>query len=405
MAVLTVGGVSLYPEPNRQAAASKTAAAAGVTLAPPVIISNASLVFLTENSATPAPAGSRIYYKFDGDPGDSAGEPASGTLYQSAIRVPVSGGTLYARVFPPAGGQTSFKTSTAATLVMAPQSLTNYMGDCNVIVFTNLDTSTAIEGKSWVGGDLTNSGAFSLGRNHASSDAENVAVVGGVLGDGDSFCMEGSSHSRLALTSPASRGTRSIHWNGGGDEAGRLVYDRTIPFKTQTMQKELGALSQKLSAAPASSTVVTPPHQSSKRVFLCTPNAAGIAVFNIAGSSLFGKANISEISISFASGVDEASIKGILINVSGTVLQARTPFNITGKFTDDAWRKKILWNFPAAETLHLAGQGMDGAVLAPSASVTSSNSFRGSVACSALKLSGTCFHLPFRSLEILAMGL
>ena len=54
--------------------------------------------------------------------------------------------------------------------------------------------------------------------------------------------------------------------------------------------------------------------------------------------------------------------------------------------------------------MNMAAQRMDGAVLAPYASVTSGNDFKGSLACKALNVSGTCFRIPFNAPEILTMG-
>jgi choice-of-anchor A domain-containing protein len=401
---LSYRAVSLDSVFDSSTPVSKTVGINRLTLQPPLITANSSQVSLAANFSSAVPSGYRIYYKFDSDPGDNQGEPASGTLYQAAVTAPANGGTLYARAFPPSASKLWFNTSAVASLVIPAQSTTNYMGDFNVIVFTNLYTTTAIEGKSWIGGNLTNGNSFSLGRNYSPSAAENVVVVGGSPGSGNAISMEGNSNSRLALTSTLFRGNRHINWNGGGNEASRLVYDATIPARTLIMQAELQAMSRELSTAAATSTVITPVNQSNKRVLTCTPNASGVAVFNIAASSLFGAANLAEVTLGFAAGVSESSVKGVLINVTGTTVQTGNQFNFGGKFTDDNWRKKILWNFPATQTMNMAAQRMDGAVLAPYASVTSNNDFKGSLACKALNLSGTCFRLPFASAEILTMG-
>jgi choice-of-anchor A domain-containing protein len=389
---------------NTSTQASKTVGINRLSLATPKLTSSSSLVTLAPDFAPGAvPTNYRIYYNLGSDPGDNQGEPVSGTLYSAPFAAPASGGTLYARVYPPSDSKPWFYTSTAGTLALPSQN-NNYMSDFNVIVFNDLDTSTAIEGKAWIGGSLSNGNSFSLGRNYSPSAPENVIVVGVSPGNGSAFQMEGNSNSRLALTSSAYRGNRNINWNGGGNEASRLVYDSTIPSKTLVMQQQLQLMSFKLNTATATSTVVTPVNQSNKRVLTCTPNAAGVAVFNITASSLFGASNLAEVTLDFAPGVSESSVKGVLINVSGTFVQTGTQFNFGGKFTDDTWRKKILWNFPSALTINMAAQRMDGAVLAPYAAINSNNDFKGSLACRQLNISGTCFRLPFASTEVLSMG-
>ncbi|HWB03503.1 MAG TPA: choice-of-anchor A family protein [Verrucomicrobiales bacterium] len=391
---------------NSSALVSKTVGINRLTLSAPKVTTASSQVTLAPDFSSAIPASYRIYYNFGSDPGDNQGEPVTGTLYSSPVAAPSPGGTLYARVYPPSGSKLWFNTSTVASVVVPPASTPsdNYMGNYNVIVFTDLYTTTAIEGKTWVGDDLTNSNSFSLGRNYSPSGNENVVVVGGSLGNGNAFQVEGNGNSRLALKGSSSRGTRSINWNGGGNESSRLVYDSTIPAKTLTMQAQLQAMSAELSTVPANSTVVTPFGQSNKRVLTCSVNSSGVAIFNIAASSLFGASNLAEVSIGFASGVSESSVKGILINVTGYIVLTGNQFNFTGKFADDTWRKKILWNFPAAIIMNMAAQRMDGAVLAPYAAVTSNNDFKGSLACRQLTIQGTCFRLPFSSSEIIAMG-
>ncbi len=400
---LSYRAVSLDPIFTSSTQVTKSVGISPLALNAPKLANSSQTLTMAADFSTAVPSGYRLYYSFTGDPGDNQGEPVSGTLYQSAVTAPSSGGTLYARVYPPTDSKAWFTTSTLATLAIPSQN-TNYMGDYNVIVFTDLYTTTAIEGKTWVGGNLTNGNAFSLGRNYSPTAAENVIVVGGSLGSGNAFTMEGNSYARLAMTSTSNRGSRSINWNGGGNEASRLVYDSAIPSKTATMQQQLQALSASLNTATATSTVVTPTNQTNKRVLTCTPNAKGVAVFNIAASSLFGASNLAEVSLDFATGVTEASVKGVLINVSGSSVVTGNQFNFTGKFTDDTWRKKILWNVPAATTMNMAAQRMDGAVLAPYAAVTSNNDFKGSLVCKSLNLQGSCFRLPFGSTEILSMG-
>ena len=300
---------------------SKSVGITRLTLAAPKSSTAGNVITLSPDLAGGSvPANSRLYYNFDSDPGDNGGEPARGTLYTTPITAPAAGGTLYTRVYPPADSKPWFNTSPAATLAV-PAQTTNYMGDFNVIAFSSLYTTTAIEGKAWVGGMLTNTGSFSLGRNYLPASAENVAVIGGALGGGNPFQMEGNASSRLALTSAANRGTRAINWNGGGNEASRLVYDTGIPARTLTMQTDLQGLSAKLATATATSTLVTPANQGNRRVLTCMPNASGVAVFNVPATFLFGAANLAEVSLDFATGVSESSVKAVLINVTGTTVQ------------------------------------------------------------------------------------
>lgn len=389
------------------AAVAKNLSASVLPLVAPKAALEGSNIVLTPDFAGGAlPANYRIYYRFGTDPGDVNGEPANGaTAYTDAIPVGQNRGMLYARVYPPSAYKAWFSTSGVTTLQL-PEAKDDEpweMGDYNVIVFNDLYTTTAVEGKSWIGGNLTNNNSFSMGRNYSPSKAEAVVVVGTSVGSGNAFHMEGNANSRLIVTNQAARGSRSINWNGGGSESTRLGFDAQIPAKTAAMKERYIALSQGLAQVSANSSLVTPPNQGNKRVFQCVPNSDGIAVFNISAASFFEENNITA-DIEMASGHSFSSLKGILVNVTGTSVNTKSSFNFSGNFNNNDWSSKLVWNFSQATSMDMSAQWVGGNVLAPKSFIVTRNNFRGNVVCNALELRGTCERRPFNAAAVFALA-
>lgn len=378
----------------------KTLHAQILPLAAPLAQQESETITLTPDfKAGPVPKDFRIFYRWGADPGDENGEPASDALlYTGPISTKGQRGLLFARVYPPVAHKAWFTASPVATLTLpeAPAQEPWEMGDYNVIVFTDLYNTTAVEGKSWIGGRLTNTNSFSLGRNYSPSTPEAVVVVGTSIGAGNAIHMEGNSNSKLIVTNASVRSSRPINWNGGGSESTRLGFDSQIPAKTAAMQERYLELSQGLAQVSANSQLITPSNQSSKRVFRCVPNSQGIAVFQISADSFFGANNITA-DIEMASGYSLSQLKGILINITGTTVNTKSSFNFTGNFNSINWSSKIVWNFSQATNMNMSAQWVGGNVLAPKACIVTNNNFRGNVVCHTLELRGTCERRPFNA--------
>jgi len=294
---------------------------------------------------------------------------------------------------------------------VGPVQEANYMADYNVIVFENLSSSSDLDGKIWVGGDLTGTSSFQMGDQYTPSGAENVVVVGGVIEGGaaaNAINFGGGSKAKLAVKDLASRGLRPINWNGGGSQATRLVFDAGITSSFHTMRDDLTARSQAYRLLPANSTMITPSGQSNARRFVCNPATIqgqnGMSVFNINASDLFSNHAVAQVEITSATG-NAADVQGVIINVAGTSANWSSNFNFVGSFTSNAWRQKVLWNFHEAATLACGSHQMNGAVLAPLAAVTSSNNFDGSLVCRSLTTTGECHRVPFTSHAVATLGL
>ncbi len=286
----------------------------------------------------------------------------------------------------------------------------NYMADYNVIVFDDLSSTSDVDGKTWVGGNITSPSSFQMGSLYTPSGSERVVVVGGAInGTASSPAINfgSTSNSKLVLKDTASRGNRPINWNGGGSQATRMIIDPTITETFATMRADLQARSAIYRQLPSNSSVIMPNNQSNARRFVCTPGTVagqnGISVFNINASDLFGNGSLAQVEITSSTG-NASSINGVIINVAGTNVNWSSNFNFVGDFTSNTWRQKVIWNFYEANTLACGSHQMNGAVLAPWAAVTSSNNFDGSLVCRSLTTTGECHRVPFTSTAVTNVG-
>lgn len=280
---------------------------------------------------------------------------------------------------------------------------THYMSNYNVIVFENLVSSSDLDGKIWVGGDLGGTSSFQMGDQYTPSGAENVVVVGGVIqgtASSNAINFGGGSNAKLAVKDLASRGQRPINWNGGGSQSTRLVLDPGITAAFDTLKADLLARSHAFRSLPANSSMITPATQANTRRFVCTPATMhgqnALSVFSINASDLFSNNGVAQVEIVSSTG-NANDIQGVVINVAGTNVNWSSNFNFVGDFTTAAWRQKVIWNFHSATSLACGSHQMNGAVLAPFAAVTSANNFDGSLVCRSLTTTGECHRVPLTS--------
>ena len=285
---------------------------------------------------------------------------------------------------------------------------TSFMADYNVIVFENLSSSADIDGKAWIGGDLTATDQIDMGDDYTPNGAERVVVVGGAIQGGTSSSeidIHSGSNAKLAVKDLASRGLRPIEWIDGGGQSTRLVIDPGIPASTEIMRNDLTARSQAYRQLPANSSMTG---SSDTRRFVCVPSTkpdqTGIAVFHINAADLFGNGDVESVEISSSTG-NSSDITGVIINVAGVNPVWTSDCDLIDNFKSTGWMQKIVWNFHEATTLDCRSQTMNGAVLAPLAAVTSSGRFEGSLVCRSLVLRNRCQRIPFTSQAVAGLGL
>ena len=220
------------------------------------------------------------------------------------------------------------------------------LGDFNAVIFGDSTTPSDIEGAAVIGGNFA--GATMYFNPPASLPAGFGALT-----------VYGSTSGSINLNDGGSAfvgGTKgaTINFNGGGG------YLATPPGATiGDFQSAFVSLSATLSALTANSLL---PVANNNEIITATPNAAGIAVFNVTAGDL---ASIPSYSLNLN------GAKTVIFNVSGTSIT----FNGNNQ-SGTAGADKVIWNFYQANAVTLGTQ-LAGTALAVNANVTNGNQIDG----------------------------
>lgn len=265
---------------------------------------------------------------------------------------------------------------------------TDILREWNLVVLGDLVSSSEVEGRTFVGGDLSgNSSNYNISSIPASTTGTpGLTVVGDVnggtknLNNGSGAIVGGNVNSGFNLNGAAQ--TVQV----GGTISNTNVNQNTVnsglsasdPAFTQNLQQDkslittsMTGLSYDLSTLSSNSDFSI---QGNKGVFTAQPDANGVAVFNISSADLD---SIGEIQFNL-NGADTA-----IVNVSGTNITLNDNFlggtNNLGE--------SVIWNFPDAEKLTLT-TAFGGSVLAPKADAHTYNYIQGSAVFGSLVQDG-----------------
>ena len=248
----------------------------------------------------------------------------------------------------------------------------------NLVVLGDLQSSSEVEGRTFVGGNLSgNSSNYNIAGAATSSDTiPGLIVVGDVTGgvknlnNGSGAIIGGNVDSGFNLNgdpqtvrvggSISNTNVNSNTVNSGlatSDPAFRigLQQDRSL------LDTSLNSLSYDLAQYSGNSDLAI---SGNRGTFNAAPDADGLAVFNISADQLD---QIGEIQFNL-NGADTA-----IVNVSGSSIRLNDNFlggtNNLGE--------NVIWNFPDAEDLTLT-TAWGGSVLAPKADARTGNYVQGS---------------------------
>jgi choice-of-anchor A domain-containing protein len=270
---------------------------------------------------------------------------------------------------------------------------TDALREWNLIVLGDLTSSSEVEGRTFVGGNLSGSSSNyqASGATPASPTGQpGLTVVGNVTGghknlnNGSGAVVGGNVTSGFNLNGPPQ--TVKV----GGTIANTNVNQNTVRsglaqsdayFLSNLNQQKallvssLTDLSDSLSQLAANSTL-TIAHN--RATLVAAPDTAGMAVFNLTAADLnrFG-----EIALN-VNGADT-----VVINVSGA--GATLNDNFLGGTANLGQR--VIWNFHEATSLTLT-TAWGGSILAPRAAATTANYVQGSAVFASLTQNGE-FHL------------
>ncbi|WP_226637347.1 choice-of-anchor A family protein [Novosphingobium profundi] len=258
----------------------------------------------------------------------------------------------------------------------------------NLVVLGDLDSTSEVEGKTWVGGNLTGSSSnYQIsGSVDNSNGVSGLTVVGDVTGNiknlnngsgaivggnvASGFNLNGGTQTVLVGGSISNTNVNSnVVQSGLGASDPAFVQNLTqqkslISTSTQELSYTLGQMA-------ATDTVAI---SGNRATFTATPGADGTAVFNITAAQLD---SVGEISF------DTGGADTVIVNVSGKSI------TLNDNFLGDAsgLGENVIWNFPEAEELSLS-TAWKGSVLAPHANARTGNYIEGSAVFGSLDQDG-----------------
>jgi choice-of-anchor A domain-containing protein len=271
----------------------------------------------------------------------------------------------------------------APALLTCSASAGSLLNSWNIVTTGDLNVSsnTETEGTVRVGGKLTASSQY------------RVAIHTPVVNNGNNLIVGGNASGNLTIQN----GNAQI----GGTLTGSMSHPNgsysTNVAAVQGIGAADSALLQGYSSAfhaMAANNTVSFPGSSPQGVNFAIGAVDAvnhIAVFNIAGSSLFNNGNIQQIDLSFANGLNQNSVSSVVINVSGTSpLTWGNTGNFVGNFTSDWARTHVIWNFyEETKSITFNNKSFNGSVLAPFADITTdTQSFQGSIFAKSLTQGG-----------------
>lgn len=269
---------------------------------------------------------------------------------------------------------TSVRVGIAVAAVVAGAASASIVTEYNQVVIGNLQTGQDTEGRAFVGGNLTGS-AMQFG-THLTPDSSYLNVD--VLQVGGNIAVSNLHMEAGNLRRSGSR-SGTLDFNGGGQE----FVDPAVSGMVSGYQSQLTTLSAFYSSLASNSTVQAPSGQPGPLKFIATPNVDGVAVFNIAASTLSSNL-VQQIEL-------VGSASSIIINVTGGSLNFNAG-NFVGAWSSQSVRATTMWNFSAATSISL-DRNWNGAILAPNAHLTNTTAIDGSVFVKSMTQNGEV-HLP-----------
>ncbi len=228
-----------------------------------------------------------------------------------------------------------------SAVLLASVAEATLLSDWNLLVETNMTTSSHVDGSTKIGGNLgASAGVFST-HLVTAPNGDGLAVGGNITGN---LQINNGGNLRLGGTNNG-----SVIFNGGGT----TVLDAGLAAEVAADFAYLDDLSAALDTLTPNGTLDGAGNMNAVPVVLDGQN---VAIYSITAASLNG---LGQLNLNFG------SADTVIINVSGTSVSFIAPPNIIGGFNQNN-SSRILWNLPEATQVSV-NNSFNGALLAPQA--------------------------------------
>jgi|GEM_PF-1205698 len=246
----------------------------------------------------------------------------------------------------------------------------------SVITSGDLKSVNDIQGAAYVGGNVTVSQSFVVGKDKSLSSSDiSLAVRGNIVSGGDIHSEYGS------VVVGGSVNGRNIGFNHGGT----LTTENTSALPASPVAAVTSA-SQLWSTFSANSTTTV--DSAGKLCFNCSEGFS-VAVFTISASA-FASDHDHGFDLTFAD-----STKDVIINIDGSTWNMDAE-HFFGDFKTEATH--VIFNFYNATSINLT-DAIYGYVIAPNADVNQSNNFNGGVMAKMLTIGSEANLVNWKSWE------
>lgn len=251
--------------------------------------------------------------------------------------------------------------------------------DFNLVVLGNLDSTSEVEGRAAIQGNLSGPAsnyATKLTPASAWLGVDTLIVGGNLLAT--NIQIEAGN-----LRLGGSQGATQVNFNGGGSkivDAGAAGLVAGLGTQMQIARAGLGSL-----AATATVSLPGPSSQPTGVTFNAVP-VGGVAVFTVDGNQLFNNDKVQQMDLALNGATS------VIINVTGSSVTWNHG-NMVGGFTTPDARSKVIWNFVDATSINLTSKALNGSLLAPNAAVSFQGVIEGSAFVGSMTQRGEV-HLP-----------
>ena len=237
------------------------------------------------------------------------------------------------------------------------------LSEYNLIVLNDLASTSEVEGKTLIGGDLSGTSNYGIRLQQNDPTNGDALVIAGDLVSGSTVNANGQSV--------------VIAGNNNGQVNASSVSSDASQYNFDLIKSEFVNFSGYLSELAVNSILTTSTNgQPGPASFEVGSDIdTDVAVFNITSEDFFNNNSIQQYDVD----LNGQSPSAIVINVSGEVINDNNfNGNGVGNIVNDAFRENIIWNFFEATEIDLVKQ-LNGSLLAPFADLTNATPIEGSV--------------------------
>jgi len=261
----------------------------------------------------------------------------------------------------------------------------------NAIVVNNLQNVAEIEGRTYVGGDMTISGSHQYGFKLTTNPVSDIVLaVNGNVTATEKEAVKVFYGSAAVTTQVSDVSVFGFHTSGGA-----LFSPSAWPAANSPVS-QITAASAYWQTLAANSTVSAPGDQPNPFKFNCAAGQS-LAVFNITDVQSFENSKVQ----GFELNPDNATQTVIInVNVVDGNVNMLSGINLNGNFNQDKWRGRVIWNFYTSVnngnlgTISLS-TGFAGSIVAPSATLVSNSVIDGNVVVKNLNITSEVHTYPW----------